>query len=307
CLLGSLILPNFITGNVNTNWRKLENTIKLAVRFLDNVIDINKYVLKQNDMKAHASRRIGIGVLGLANYFFSKQIRYGSQESILELEKLMKFIRDCIYQTSVELAVEKGAFPKFDPIQYVKSSFVRKLPVSLRMEIKKKGVRNVAGMAQAPTGTISLLCDYTSGIEPLIAKAYRREDRVGSRIYINPIYEEILKKEGKTPDWFVDSFDLKPEEHFEIQSIAQKYTDGSISKTINLPNDATVDDLDKLLLEYAKDLKGVTVYRDGSREGQILNPLTEQETLEYLKKNGVEINRNLAVEDVQCNGGTCEI
>ena len=307
CDLGSLNLPNFITGTINTNWKKLEYTIKLAVRFLDNVIDVNNYILPENDKKAHASRRIGIGVLGLANYLFHKKLRYGSIASINEVEKLMKFIRDCIYQASIELAVEKGSFPRFDPVQYIKSSFVRKLPVSMRMEIKNKGIRNVTLMSQAPTGTISLLCDKTSGIEPLISKAYKREDRVGTRIYINPIYEKILKEHGTTPDWFVDCFDLKPEDHFEMQSIIQKYTDGACSKTINLPNNATIGDLDKLLLEYAKDLKGVTVYRDGSREGQILNPLTEEETLDYLKDNGTEVNNNLSEVDVQCASGKCDI
>ena len=307
CCLGSLNLPNFITGNINTNWIKLEKTIKLAVRFLDNVIDVNNYTLPENDIKSHESRRIGLGVLGLANYLFAKKIRYGSPESINEIERLMKFIRDCTYQASIELAVEKGAFPKFDPVQYIKSSFVRKLSVSMRMDIKNKGVRNVTLMSQAPTGTIALICDQSSGIEPLIAKAYRREDRVGSRIYINPIYEKILKEEGTTPDWFVDSYDLKPEDHLEVQSIIQKYTDGACSKTVNLPKETTGDDLSKLLLEYAKDLKGVTVYRDGSREGQILNPLTEEETLEYLNNNNKEVKRNLSEEDVQCASGTCEI
>ena len=307
CVLGSLVLPNFITGNINTNWKKLESTISLAIRFLDNVIDVNKYALKQNDTKAHESRRIGLGVMGLANYFFAKKIKYGSPESLVELERLMKFIRDCVYQTLVSLSVEKGSFPKFDPIPYIKSSFIRKLPVSLRMDIKEKGVRCVTGMAIAPTGTISILADVCSSIEPLIAKSYRRDDRVSSRIYVNPIYEEILKKEGTTPNWFVDSFDLKPSDHLEVQSIVQKYCDGGTSKTINLPKETTSDDLSKLLLEYAKDLKGVTVYRDGSREGQILNPLTEAETLEYLKNNNSEIKRNLSDQDVQCASGNCEI
>jgi ribonucleoside-diphosphate reductase alpha chain len=307
CCLGSLNLPNFITGNINTNWVKLEKTIGLAVRFLDNVIDVNKYSLKENDIKAHESRRIGLGVLGLANYLFAKKIRYGSHESIIEIEKLFRFIRDCTYQELVKLSVEKGAFPKFDPVQYVKSSFIRKLPVSMRMEIKNKGVRCVTALSQAPCGTISLVADRISGIEPLIAKAYRRVDRVSSRIYINPIYENILKEEGTTPDWFVDSYDLKPEDHLEVQSAVQKYVDGAISKTVNLPKETTGDDLSKLLLEYAKDLKGVTVYRDGSREGQILNPLTEEETLEYLKNNNKEVKRNLSEEDVQCVGGKCEI
>lgn len=305
CNLGSLNLPNFITGNVNTNWKKLENTIKLAVRFLDNIIDVNKYTLKQIDINAHNSRRIGIGVMGLAEYLFAKKLRYGSEKGVAEIEKLMRFIRDSIYQASVELAVEKGAFPKFDPVAYGKASFIRTLPAPLRMDIKSHGIRNATSMAMAPTGTISLLADCTSGIEPLFSKGYVRNDRVGERIYIHDRCEEFLE-DGKIPEWYVDAFDLTPKDHFEIQSIVQKYTDGSVSKTINLPKETTSEDLSKLLLEYIYDLKGCTVYRDGSREGQILNRMTNKEILKHIKSNK-ELDRNMADSDVQCASGKCEI
>jgi len=306
CNLGSLVLPNFVI-NKNTNWIKLEQTIELAVRFLDNVTDINKYVLKQNDITAHNSRRIGIGVMGIAQYLFAKKIRYGTDKAVLEIERLMAFIRNKAYETSVKLAIEKGAFPKFDAIQYSKASFIRKLPASIRMDIKRHGTRNCTLMAIAPTGTISLLADCTSGVEPLFHKAYIRKDRVSERIYINPKYEEILNdNDGEIPDWFVDSHDLTPEEHLEIQSAVQKYVDGSVSKTINLPKEATEEDLSKLLLEYIYDLKGVTVYRDGSREGQILNPLSHEEVLTHLQKqNGIK--RHLSEKDVVCKSGTCEL
>ena len=157
CDLGSFVLPNFITGNINTNWKKLESTIKLAVRFLDNVIDINKYSLKEMDIRAHNSRRIGVGIMGLAEFLFAKELRYGSKDSIIEIEKHMRVIRDVVYQTLVELSVEKGSFPKFDPVAYGAASFIRKLPAQLRIEIKEKGVRCVTGLSIAPTGTISLL------------------------------------------------------------------------------------------------------------------------------------------------------
>jgi len=153
CNLGSLVLPNFITGTINTNWKKLEETIKLAVRFLDNVIDINKYTLKEIDIKAHNSRRIGLGVMGLADYLFAKKIRYGSPACISEIDRLMRFIRDATYTAMVELAVEKFAFPMFDPIPYWKGSFIRGLPSSLRTDIKEKGVRCVTGLSIAPNGT----------------------------------------------------------------------------------------------------------------------------------------------------------
>lgn len=307
CCLGSLVLPNFITGSVNTNWKKLENTIKLAIRFLDDVIDCNKYILKENDIKAHNSRRIGLGVMGLAEYLFAKKVRYGSEKALIEVERLMRFIRDCSYQASIELASEKGAFPKFEPVHYLKASFVRKLPVSLRMQIKKYGVRNVTVLSFAPTGTIALLTNYTSGIEPLYAKAYERKDRVGNRIYIHSLYKQLLENNEELPDWYVDSFDLIPEAHFETQSCIQKYVDASISKTINLPKETTVADLDKLLLEYVKDLKGVTVYRDGSRSEQILNRISEEKAREYIQDKESKINDTIASDNIQCSTGICDI
>lgn len=305
CNLGSLVLPNYITGSVNTNWKKLETSVKIAVRFLDNIIEANKYSIKQIDINAHRSRRIGIGVLGVSDYLFSKKIKYGSEKSVQELEKLMRFIRDAAYQSSIEIAMEKGAFPAFDPIPYTKASFIRKLPASLRMDIKKYGIRNTTLMAIAPTGTISLVAECGSGIEPLYSKAYLRNDRVSERMYVHPLYEQYLKNGEEVPEWFVDSFDLQPKDHFEIQVAVQKYVDGSVSKTINMPKESTKEDLSKLLLEYIQDLKGVTVYRDGSREGQILNRVSETEVIKYLSEHVSD--NNLSAIDVRCASGSCEI
>ena len=305
CCLGSLVLPNFITGNINTNWKKLEATIKLAVRFLDNIIDINKYVLKEVDIKAHNGRRIGLGVMGLAEYLFAKEVRYGSKKAIDETEKLMRFIRDVTYESSIELAIEKGAFPKFDSVAYGKSHFIRSLPAKLRMTIKDKGIRNVTSLAIAPTGTISLLPEVSSGIEPLFRKAYKRSDRVSDRIYVHPIYKDLLEQKEKVPEWFVDTDDLKPEDHLETQSVVQKYVDGAVSKTINMPKGTTTDELSRLMLEYIHDLKGVTVYVDESREGQILNKITEKEVRKYLKENMVKAAAD--IETTACATGSCEI
>lgn len=306
CDLGSLVLPHFITGTVNTNWKKLEQVIRTAVRFLDNVIEVNKYILKEIDINTHKSRRIGIGVIGLAEYLFAKKVRYGSEKAVLEVERLMQFIRNSVYQSSVELAIEKGAFPMFDSLQYGKASFIRKLPASLRMDIKKYGTRNCTALALAPTGTISLLVDYTSAIEPLFAKAMERHDRVGERIYIHPRYQEMLINGEEIPNWFVDTFDLTPKDHFEMQVACQKYCDASVSKTINLPSETTNDDLSSLLLEYIRDLKGVTVYRDGCREGQILNKISEDKVKKYLLNNS-KVENHLESEQVICATGSCEI
>ena len=305
CDLGSLVLPNFITGTINTNWKKLEEVIKLSVRFLDDVIDVNKYVLKEIDIKAHNSRRIGLGVMGLAEYLFAKRLRYGSDKAIVEIDRLMKFIRDTVYEALIELSDEKGAFPKFDPVAYGKSSFVRKLPASLRMKVKEHGVRCVTGLAIAPTGTISLLADVTSGIEPLFRKAYMRHDRVGDRMYVHSIYKEFINNGKEIEDWYVDTDDLKPEDHFEVQSIVQRYVDGAVSKTINLPAGTTAEELSKFALEYIRDLKGVTVYVDGSREGQILNKVDEEQVRQYLNDSKELVSAG--EESVKCASGSCEL
>lgn len=306
CDLGSLVLPNYITGTSSTNWKKMGDVIKNAVRFLDDVLDVNKYSIQQIDINSHNSRRIGLGVMGLADYLFKKGVRYGSPKGIQEVEKLFKFLRDTAYQASIELAVEKGAFPKFDAVKYSKAKFIRNLPVSLRLDIKEKGIRNCTLLAMAPTGTVSLVADTNSGIEPLFCKAYKRCDAVSERIYVHPLYEEILLKDGHTPDYFVDTFDLKPEDHLETQAAIQKYVDGSVSKTINLPEETTPQDLSRLLLEYVRDLKGCTVYRDNCRPGQILNQLPESDVIEYLKSQG-KIEHEQCADDVKCASGKCDL
>lgn len=308
CNLGSLVLPNFVKGRVTTNWKKMEHILKLAVRFLDNVIDINKYVLKDIDISAHNGRRVGVGIMGLAEYLFAKKLRYGSKEAIYEIERLMRFIRDVVYDASIELSVEKGAFPKFDPIHYGKAHFIRTLPASTRMSIKKHGTRNVTLMAIAPTGTISLLPEATSGIEPLFRKAYMRTDRVGERMYVHPLYKEAVLDgtDKEIKEWFVDTDDLEPADHFETQSIIQKYVDGALSKTINLPKDTTPEELSDLTLEYINDLKGVTVYVDESREEQILNKVSEKEVKMYLK-NKKELTTSADLETLNCVTGKCEV
>jgi ribonucleotide reductase alpha subunit len=305
CDLGSLVLPNFIFPSGKTNWKKMEEVIGLAVRFLDDVIDINRYELSDVASATHNSRRQGLGVMGLADYLFSKKVRYGSDKSLEELEKLFKFIRNCTYTNLVKLSSEKGAFPKFDPQLYSKAHFIRTLPPKLRLDIKKFGVRCVSGLALAPTGTISLIADTTSGIEPLFRKAYKRSDRVSERIYIHPFYEELIKGGQEIPEWFVDSNDLKPEDHLNVQVTLQPYIDNAISKTVNLPKSITVSEISDLLLETLRDLKGVTLYVDGSREGQILNSITSEEVVEFI--NSKKHSNDLSEKDVACAGGSCEL
>lgn len=153
CLLGSICLPRFVT-NKNTNWKHLEEVLRIAVRALDNVIDITYYPLSQIEETTKNSRRIGLGIMGLSDYFFLKEIRYGSPKSVNEVEKVWRFVRDTVYDESCKLALEKGVFPKFDSVSYGKASFVRKLPQSLRHSIKKHGIRNCTLLSGQPTGCL---------------------------------------------------------------------------------------------------------------------------------------------------------
>lgn len=299
CNLGSLVLPNFII-NKNTNWQKLSRVIKVAVRFLDNIIDLSYYPIPGQENTVKNARRIGLGTMGLAEYLFQKEIRYGSEKAIAEIEKLYKFIRDESYIASCELAKEKGAFPKFDRVQYCNASFIRKLPPKLRMLIKESTIRNSTITTCPPTGTTSLIAEVNSGIEPLPFKGYRRVDGVGERIYIHPMCKDYYNA-----DWFVDSYDLLPEEHLETQSTIQKYICSGVSKTILLPKTTKVEDLSTLLLEYIRDIKGVTVYRDESRKEQVYYKLSQKEITKLLKDS--TISSKLDVTDTQCKSGMCEI
>ena len=300
CNLGALVLPKFISGD-RTSWKKLEEVIHLAVRFLDNVLDVTTYPLPQIEATTLSLRRIGLGVMGLADYFFMKKIRYGSRESIKEIDRLFSFIRDTAYEASIKIAEEKGSFPKYDGIALSKSKFIRRMPKYIQRAIKEIGLRNVTLTSAQPTGTTSLLAEVTSGIEPLFAKGYRRKDRIGERIYIHPLAIEFISKGEPFPDWFVSSEDITPREHLEVQAAIQRYICSSISKTINCPKGTTAEELSLYILEYIRELKGVTVYVDESREEQVLYYLSEEEIKENINKG--EIGSELG----NCRSGVCEL
>jgi ribonucleoside-diphosphate reductase alpha chain len=304
CNLGSINLSKFVS-KTKTNWKRLEEVTRLSVRFLDNVIDINNYVLPQFKETSTEARRIGIGVMGLADFLFSKKIRYGSKESLNECEKIFKFIRNISYEESVKISVEKGSFPKFDSYDYLKAHFIRTLPMSLRTDIKKHGIRNSNITSIAPTGTLSLLAETTGGVEPLFSKAFVKNDAVSKRVYIHPVFKNEIMETGIKPEWFVDVNDLKPENHLDIQLTIQKFIDSSISKTINMPKGTTPEQLSDIILNYIPSLKGVTVYVDGSRGEQPLTSLTDEEVIEYINKENY--SSSVEEEAVKCHNGKCEL
>jgi ribonucleoside-diphosphate reductase alpha chain len=304
CDLGSIVLPQMTLGT-RTNWMQLEYTIRTAVRFLDNVLDVNRYILPEYKEGAQRGRRIGLGVTGVAEYLFKKKIRYGSSESLDHLDKLMAFIRNISYEESVRLAEEKGSFPAFESDPFSKARFVKGLPRALQKDIHDHGIRNVQLLAMAPAGSISLVADCTSGIEPLFSRAYWRADRISTRAYVHPKLRQCIEAGVDVPDWFVDSTDLSKEDHINVQAVIQKHTDGAVSKTINLPEGTCYNEVSDFILENLHRVKGMTIYVDGCRGGQPLNHMTISEVKEACKTEDDCNERDEA--EVACATGACSL
>ena len=292
CNLGSIDVSKFVADDGKMDWDKLRKTVRLAVRFLDNVVDANVYTLPEIEKITKGNRKIGLGVMGFANMLIKMGIKYDTEEGLQTAEKLMKFINDEGKKMSVELAEEKGSFPNF------KGSIWEK---------QFKTLRNATVTTVAPTGTISIIAGCSQGIEPLFAIAYIREvaESLGrSLVEVNSLFEnialkerfyseELIKKSSKKTSiqdvkeipehirkLFVTAHDMSAEWHVRMQAAFQKYTDNAVSKTINFPNWATPDDIEKAyLLAYKLGCKGITVYRHGSREVQVLRPIESEGTL----------------------------
>ena len=280
CNLGSINLSK-VVKNGKIDWKKLARLVHLGVRFLDNVIDVNKYPAPQIERITLANRKIGIGVMGFADALIKLNIPYNSKKALDTAEKIMKFIQTEGRKTSQELGKERGNFPNFD------QSIWRK---------RYRNLRNATVTTIAPTGTISIIAGCSSGIEPLFAVSYVRNVMEGTRLYeTNRDFEKMARKMGfyssnlldaimgtgsvqsvkKVPKnvkkLFVTALDISPEFHIKMQAAFQKYTDNAVSKTVNLPQHATPDDVKSAyLLAYRLGSKGVSVYRYGSKLDQVL-------------------------------------
>jgi len=290
CNLGSINLSALVKGDgidkkARFDFKTLKKIVALAVRFQDNVVDMDPYVFPGiRKTQLEGERRIGLGTMGLGDTLIKLHLRYGSKESLKFIDKVYQMIRDVAYEVSAEIAKEKGAFPKFDKELYLKGEFIKQLPTSIKEKIKKYGIRNSLLLMQAPTGSTSLMANTTSGIEPVFEFEFIRKDRLGTHIIRHHLYEKWYQKhekeikEGKIkkPAWFVSANELTPEDHVYIQATIQKYVDASISKTVNAPKTHTVDDVKKLYtLAYKLGCKGITYFREGSRQG-VLERKTEE-------------------------------
>ena len=284
CNLGSINLYMMLKktgGRYEIDWEKLTSTVKSAVHFLDNVIDANRYPLAKIGETTKLTRKVGLGVMGWSDMLLRLEIPYNSDEAVKLAEKLMGFITDAGRQESAELAVKRGTFPLFES-----STLASGTPV-----------RNATVTTIAPTGTLSIIANCSSGVEPVFAYVFIRNVMDGTElIEVSTVLKEVLEERGLYSDGlmkkiakegslahieelpedlrrvFVCAHDIQPEYHIRMQAAFQKHTDNAVSKTVNFPHDASRDEVRKVyMLAYETDCKGVTIYRDGSRDSQVLN------------------------------------
>ncbi|SDE22452.1 vitamin B12-dependent ribonucleotide reductase [Desulfuromonas thiophila] len=282
CNLGSINLRLMVRDG-QIDWQRLEHTIKLAVRFLDNVIEVNNYPIPQIAEMTRANRKIGLGIMGWADLLIQLGIPYNHSEAVALAEKLMGFINEIAQETSRQLARERGAFPNFKGSRF-----------DQRNEAE---IRNATCTTIAPTGTISIIANSSSGIEPLFAVSYVRQVMDNDiLVEVNPLFEQVahergfyspelmklIAEKGSIRDFeqipedlrrlFVTAHDIRPEDHIRMQAAFQRHTDNAVSKTVNFCHSASREDVATVYqLAYESGCKGVTIYRDGSRSNQVLS------------------------------------
>lgn len=289
CNLGSIVLNRMVRvsqGKTEIDWDKLEDRVRKSVHFLDNTIDLNNYPLEELRKMNHANRRIGLGVMGFADLLIELGIPYNSQEAVDIAALVMKFIQEKSHDESRALARKRGSFPNFKGSRWEKLGYTE--------------MRNATVTTIAPTGTTSIFAGCSSGIEPIFSLVFVRKNILDqekdSFIEVHPLFEQKCKERwlysrelmeqvaehGSLKDVpgipedlknaFITSHDIEPKWHVLIQAAFQKYTDNAVSKTVNMPNESTVEDVkDVYMLAYETGCKGITIYRDGSREKQVLN------------------------------------
>lgn len=309
CNLAAVNLAEMADHETNTvDYEKLIETVKTGVRMQDNVIDATPYFLKENEKQALGERRVGLGVMGLADLMIYTHNRYGSAEGNAVIDKVFETIAVSAYEESIELAKEKGSFPFLigeteEETQELREKFIRtgymeRMPEHVRKGILEHGIRNSHLLTVAPTGSTGTMMNVSTGLEPYFAFKYFRSGRLGKFIEVNSdIVQEYLEAhpeadEEHLPDFFVTSMELKPEEHVDVQTTIQRWVDSSISKTVNAPKGYSVSEVAKIYERLFKGgAKGGTVYVDGSRDSQVLTLEAEENDIENVSLFEVEDSR----------------
>lgn len=314
CNLGAINLANFVDKKTHEIlYSKLKETVSIAIRMQDNVIDATPYFLEKNKIQALGERRIGLGVMGLHDMLIWANKRYGTSEANQLIESVMQTIAETAYDASCEIAKEKGVFPFLNNESIADFSllpFVQKLSPELRRKIAKYGVRNSHLLTIAPTGSTGTMVGVSTGLEPFFAFEYYRSGRLGTMIKVKQkivtewltLHGNGIYDENNLPDIFVSAMKLTPEEHVGVQVAIQKWVDSSISKTVNAPRDYTVEQVAKIYETlYKNGAKGGTVYIDGSRNSQVLTLTDDDLTTSFNEsKESIEetepVNNNNQIE-----------
>jgi len=296
CNLCSINLAALVNDKGEMDYERLADVAKVGVRFQDNVVDADVYIFDEiKKVQLEGERRIGLGTMGLGDALIKMKLRYGSAESLEEIDKIYKTIRDAAYEESIQLAKEKGAFPKIDKKKHAEGYFVSQLSERFLKQLRRYGIRNSLLLQQAPTGSTSLLAGVSSGIEPVFEFEFTRRDRLGEHIIRHPLYDAWFAefkiangrepRKDERPDYFVSANDLTPEGHVKVQAAIQKYVDASISKTVNAPNSHTIEDVKRIYsMAYESGCKGIAYMREGSRQG-VLTRTSEDKKED--KTNGI--------------------
>jgi ribonucleoside-diphosphate reductase alpha chain len=276
CNLGNLNLLKFVHEDGTFDYDDLAESTRVATRFLDDVIEYNmpNHAFDRIEKAVSSDRRVGLGITGLADALIVMGLRYDSDEALDAVEKIMQTICYYSYETSIDLAQEKGSFPLFDWEGLSKSKFIQSLPKQMQGKIREHGLRNSTLITVPPVGTGSIVAQTSSGVEPIFCTSYTRRvkqaDGVSFTEYkvYHPLVRDLFGDDEELPDHVVTSHDIDPYFRVKMQGVIQRYTDSSISSTINLAADTSVETVaDIYVTAYKEGLKGVTVYREGSREG----------------------------------------
>ena len=320
--LGAINLERFVDQSGNFMIDDFKETVSIGTRFLDNVIDYNldRHALEAQKDNAINDRRIGLGILGLGDMLMKMGIKYDTEDALQTTDQIMQIFRDTAYETSTILAQEKGVFPKFDWAGYSKSKFVKNLPKKIRDNIRKDGIRNSTITTVAPTGSGAIVARVTSGVEPIFATSYKRRvkknDGYGKEFDEYKVYHPTIKKlfdtDDSLPEYVITAHNIDPFFRVKMQGVIQNYIDSSISSTVNLAEDVTLETVaDIYMTAYKSGLKGITVYREGSREGILVtenqDSNKEKEISNSISEDISQVSPMPRVRPVSTNGETRRI
>lgn len=317
CNLAAVNLDRMVGEDGDFNYGLFEKTIRTGVRFLDNVIDYNidRHALESQKENAINDRRIGLGITGLADMLIRMGVRYDSSEGLEVVDNIMKFKLRIEYDESINLAEEKGSFENYNWEGLNKSKFIQNLPEDLRKRIESVGLRNGTINTAAPVGSGAMIAEGSSGVEPIFSISYERDvkTRKGHELETYEVFHPLVEKlfgrdSSNVPSYVIEAHTIDPLFRIKMQGVIQKYTDTSISSTINLPRDVPLETVaDIYLAAYKEGLKGVTVYREGSREGVMRTTgIEESVSGDNFKEvlEGVVSHENFKLSDIlELDGG----